>query len=273
MLFSAVQGLNLGGDLRQPLTARTDGGTVGLILVGVFLRDGVERDLLGVGDSTGRGHIQMAGERVIQRIRLCGKRSGRCGAVHADGLHKVHIRVGGGGAFGLDPVECVLGFCGICGDGDPCTVHRDDGQPVQLAAGGDQTGFQRLPGEQRRGSADRTGGKRHRQIVIRAEQSGCAALQLVCRRKQHGAVLHHTERLSVREQQGAGAGQQQRGQQEQQPEHAQRTDRTAAAGLPQNTGKAAPDRQSVHKADGTVKQQHQTDADIQQACGHAAQKR
>lgn len=70
---------------------------------------------------------------------------------------------------------------------------------------------------------------------------------------------------AVRKQQRARPGQQQSGQQEQQSEYAQRTDRTAAACLPQNTGEPAPDRQVVYAADRAVEQQDEPQKQVEQA--------
>ena len=51
----------------------------------------------------------------------------------------------------------------------------------------------------------------------------------------------------------------------QQSEYAQRTDRTAAACLPQNASEPAPDRQVVYAADRAVEQQDEPQKQVEQA--------
>ena len=260
-----VHGFNLGGNLRCARTALLNGLTIGLVLIFVLLRHGVERNLLGVGDSAGRGHVQALRQGIIQRgIGLC-KRGWRNGLVHADGLQEAYVFVCRCRVRGLDPVERGLSAVRVGGNGGLSAVYRNDGKRVQLAAGGNEIVLEFLLRQQGSGCPHRPGLQAQRQVIVRAGNSGCAGFNRVYCVQQRCAVLDNTERLTVRKQQRARPGQQQSGQQEQQSEYAQRTDRTAAASLPQNTGEPAPDRQVVYAADRAVEQQDEPQKQVEQA--------
>ena len=166
---------------------------------------------------------------------------------------------------GLDPVERSLSAVRVGGNGGLSAVHRNDGKRVQFTAGSDEIVLEFLLRQQGSGCPHRPGLQAQRQVIVRAGNSGCAGFNRVYCVQQRCAVLDNTERLTVRKQQRARPGQQQSGQQEQQPEYAQRTDRTAAACLPHNTGEPAPDRQVVYAADRAVEQQDEPQKQVEQA--------
>ena len=260
-----VHGFNLGGDLRCACTALPNGLTVSLVLIFVLLRHGVERNLFGVGDGAGRGHVKALRQGIIQRgIGLC-KRGWRNGLVHADGLQEVYVFVCRCRVRGLDLVERGLRAVRIGGNGGLFAVHRNNGKRVQLTAGSNEIALKFLLRQQRGSCPHRFGLQAQRQVIVRAGNGRCAGFNRVYCVQQRCAVLDDTERLTVRKQQRARPGQQQSGQQEQQSEYAQRTDRTAAACLPQNAGEPAPDRQVVYAADRAVEQQDEPQKQVEQA--------
>ena len=128
-----------------------------------------------------------------------------------------------------------------------------------------QEAMNRYGSDKGSGCPHRPGLQAQRQVIVRAGNGRCAGFNRVYCVQQRCAVLDNTERLTVRKQQRARPGQQQSGQQEQQPEYAQRTDRTAAACLPQNIGEPAPDRQVVYAADHAVEQQDEPQKQVEQA--------
>ena len=225
----------------QPLL---NGLAIGLVLIFVLLRHGGRTESARVGDGAGRGHVKALRQGIIQRgIGLC-KRGWRNGLVHADGLQEVYVFARRCRVRGLNPVKRSLSAVRVGGNGGLFAVYRNDGKRVQFTAGGNEIVLEFLPasaGERLSAPAWPAGAAAG---TVRAGNSGMRWIQPRLLRSAALRCLDNTERLTVRKQQRARPGQQQSRQQEQQPEYAQRTDRTAAACLPQNTGEP-PDRQVV----------------------------